>query len=150
MGYGEKCQRSEPLSRASTSLAREKQGAKKNSMKRLVKTMITLTIPLLVTFSILMMSYAMAAAQEQGEQPKPPATKLEAFQARTGVVLIRGYTKIGTIRGTGSTVTVDAREFRDASNPTSRATGIAIEVRETSAWNVRIPRSLPRTRSTRC
>ena len=85
---------------------------------------------LLVTFSILMMSYAMAAAQEQGEQPKPPATKLEAFQARTGVVLIRGYTEIGTIGGRSSTVTVTAREFRDASNPTSRATGIAIEVKE--------------------
>jgi hypothetical protein len=79
----------------------------------------------------LILTGPMAMAQEQGEQQRPPATKLEAFQARTGVVLIRGYTTVGSIRGMGATVvSVDAREFRDAANPNSRATGISIEVKE--------------------
>lgn len=67
-------------------------------------------------------------AQESGGPPKP-ATKLEAFQARTGVVIIRGFTTVGTIRGMGS-VTVDAREFKDASTATPRSTGVSIEVKE--------------------
>jgi hypothetical protein len=41
---------------------------------------------------------------------------VEAFQARTGVVLIRGFTTTGTVSALyGATVTVDAREFRDES-----------------------------------
>jgi hypothetical protein len=77
-------------------------------------------------------SSAYSYGQDQSEQQKAPATKLEAFQARTGIVLIRGYTTVGTIRGLGGTVSVDAREFRDASNPNSpRATGISISVKET-------------------
>ncbi|MCZ7624486.1 MAG: hypothetical protein C3F12_07945 [Candidatus Methylomirabilota bacterium] len=84
----------------------------------------------LVTFWFLL-TCSVAAAQEQSEQPRRPATKLEAFQARTGVVLIRGYTPVGMIRGIGATITVDAREFRDAGNPNSRATGISIAVKET-------------------
>jgi hypothetical protein len=69
-------------------------------------------------------------AKEQSEHSKPPATKLEAFQARTGVVVIRGYTSVGTVHGRfGSIVTVDAREFRDASNPKSRVAGISISVK---------------------
>ena len=72
-----------------------------------------------------------AFAQDQAEQRKAPATKLEAFQSRTGVVLIRGYSTVGTLRALGGEVTVDAREFRDGSNPNSpRATGISITVRE--------------------
>jgi hypothetical protein len=73
-----------------------------------------------------------AFAQDQVEQKKAPATKLEAFQSRTGVVLIRGYSTVGSIHGFGGDVTVDAREFRDGSNPNSpRATGVSITVRET-------------------
>ena len=61
----------------------------------------------------------LSLCQEQGETRKTPATKLEAFQARTGAVLIRGYSTVGTLRGEGSDVSVDAREFRDGSNPNS-------------------------------
>ncbi len=69
----------------------------------------------------------------QDQAGKAPATKLEAFQARTGVVLIRGYSTVGTLRGMGGEVTVDAREFRDGSSPNSpKATGISIAVKETS------------------
>lgn len=71
---------------------------------------------------------SLAYGQDQAEMQKA-ATKLEAFQARTGIVVVRGYTTVGTIRGTG-TVTVDARDFRDASNPKTRITGVSITVAE--------------------
>jgi hypothetical protein len=69
-------------------------------------------------------------AQEAQEPSKQPATKLEKFQEKTGEVLIRSYTEVGTIRGLGGVITVDAREFRVASNPKQRVTGIGITVKE--------------------
>jgi hypothetical protein len=83
-----------------------------------------------VTAALLVILASLSWAEEKPEQPRPPATKLEAFQARTGIVVIRGYTTVGSISGLGSTVTVDAREFRDASNPKSRETGVSILVKE--------------------
>jgi len=71
---------------------------------------------------------SMAYGQDPAETQKP-ATKLETFQARTGIVVVRGFTTVGTIRGMG-TVTVDARDFRDASNPKTRLTGVSITVKE--------------------
>lgn len=71
-----------------------------------------------------------AFSQEQGEAPKTaPATKLEAFSARTGIVLVKGYTTLGTVNGMGR-VSIDVREFRDASNPKSAQYGVAFEVKE--------------------
>lgn len=71
-----------------------------------------------------------AYAQEQAEQSKaPPSTKLEAFSARTGIVVIKGYSSLGSVRGMGS-VSIDVREFRDASNPKSVQYGVAFEVKE--------------------
>jgi hypothetical protein len=58
-----------------------------------------------------------------------PSTKLEAFSARTGIVLIKGFTTLGTINGLGR-VTIDAREFRDASNPKQAQYGVTFEVKE--------------------
>lgn len=88
----------------------------------------------LYSASLFGMSLIASACYVQGQQVKeataaPPATKLEAFSAKTGVVVIRGYTTVGAVRGMG-TVTVDAREFRDASNPKFRQTGLSIEVKE--------------------
>lgn len=74
---------------------------------------------------------AMSSHLQGQEQPPPkPATKLEVFQAKTGTVVIRGYTTIGKVSGMG-TVTVDAREFKDGSNPNApRATGVSVTVKE--------------------
>ena len=71
------------------------------------------------------------SAQElaQATAAAPPATKLEAFSARTGIVLIKGYTELGSVSGLGS-VEVDAREFRDASNPKLREYGSTFTVKE--------------------
>ncbi len=66
---------------------------------------------------------------QQTKEPPPPATKLEEFSAKTGIVVIRGFSTIGEVRGMGS-VTITAREFRDASNPKLRQTGLTVEVKE--------------------
>ena len=71
-----------------------------------------------------------AVAQEQADATKvPPATKLEAFSARTGIVLVKGFTNLGTVNGMGR-VSIDVREFRDASNPKSAQYGVAFEVKD--------------------
>jgi len=72
------------------------------------------------------------SAQEQSELASvvQPATKLEAFSATTGVVVVKGYTTIGSVGGWKGLVTVDAREFRDANNPSSAKYGVAITVKE--------------------
>lgn len=81
----------------------------------------------------LFVSLCSARGQEQEEcVPAPPATFLERFSAQSGVVLIRGFSKIGSIRGRGS-VTVAAIEIRLASNPKIRATGLSFTVSESSA-----------------
>jgi hypothetical protein len=70
--------------------------------------------------------------QQEVCTPPPPATKLESFSNQTGVVLIRGFSRIGLVRGRGS-VTIAAVEFRDASNPKVRVTGLSIFVMESDA-----------------
>jgi hypothetical protein len=75
---------------------------------------------------------AVSFAQDQADPPRAPATKLGAFQSRTGVVLIRGYSTVGALRNAAGQylVVVDAREFRDGSNPNSpKAAGVSITVK---------------------
>src|SRR5438552_1673123 len=79
----------------------------------------------------LLVLFSSIAFGQTPEQQKP-ATKLEAFQARTGVVIVRGYTTVGNIQSITGVLTVDAREFRDASNPNNRVTGISVSVKETA------------------
>jgi len=64
------------------------------------------------------------------EVPTGAATKLEAFQGRTGIVVIRGTTEVGEVRGINAFLTVSAREYRDAATPESREAGISITVKE--------------------
>lgn len=81
---------------------------------------------LLLIGSVLLINAAYA--QDEGDTQKI-STKLEAFQAKTGIVVIRGYTTVGRIRALGL-ISVDARDFRDASNPKIRLTGVSITVKE--------------------
>ena len=69
-----------------------------------------------MSFVFLALICSAAYAQDPANAIKAPATKLEAFQSRTGIVLIRGYSTVGNLRGMGGEVTVNAREFRDGSN----------------------------------
>lgn len=82
----------------------------------------------LITYLLLATTFA--SAQDATEAAKqPPATKLEAFSARTGIVLVKGFSNVGMVPGMGR-VSIDAREFRDASNPKSAQYGVAVEVKE--------------------
>jgi hypothetical protein len=57
---------------------------------------------------------------------QPPKTKLEAFTGTTGIISIKGYTEIGTIKS-GGTVEVTAMAVRNAKTG-QQQTGILIEV----------------------
>ena len=76
-----------------------------------------------------------AVAQQQQavdpavQQRTSPSTKIEAFSAKTGVVMIKGFSTVGRVSGRGI-VSVDVREFRDASSPKTGVYGVAIEVKE--------------------
>jgi hypothetical protein len=74
-------------------------------------------------------------AQERKPSPaREPKTKLEAFEAQTGAVLIRGFQTIGILRGQlGTSATVEAREFTDAGSG-KKEFGIAITVIETTRY----------------
>ncbi len=61
---------------------------------------------------------------------RAPKTKLEAFEAQEGVVIVQGFSRIAELRGTfGGTVTVSAKEFTNATTG-KRESGIMIEVKE--------------------
>jgi hypothetical protein len=68
----------------------------------------------------------MVYGQDQAETQKP-ATKLEAFQARTGIIIVRGFTAVGRVQGMGD-VSINALDYRDASNSKARITGVSITV----------------------
>lgn len=92
-------------------------------------TMKTLLSLIFVIFSLVVFS-SPVTGQETIETELEPKTKLEAFQARTGIVIIKGFSRIGLAQGLeGSSVEVENREFRDAGS-NLKEYGITIEVRE--------------------
>lgn len=83
------------------------------------KTIIALTV------STLLMSTAYAS--DLKDSVPEAKTKLEQFSAKTGVVLIRGFQKIGSIQGLYSTsVNVETKEFTNVTDGTKQY-GITIE-----------------------
>ena len=75
------------------------------------------------------MNALLLQAQEQPQQ-SAPKTKLEAFKDQKGVVVIRGFSKIGLMRGAyGGMVTVQSMEFTNAATGTKEY-GIAVDVNE--------------------
>jgi hypothetical protein len=71
-----------------------------------------------------------ARGQETGETELEPRTKLEAFQARRGIVIIKGSSRIGLATGLdGTSIEIETRELRDAGS-LAREYGITVEVRE--------------------
>jgi hypothetical protein len=68
------------------------------------------------------------SAETKVEASREAKTKLEAFQAMTGAVIIKGFSKIGSVSGQyGGNVSVEGREFLDASSG-KREYGITIDV----------------------
>ena len=72
---------------------------------------------------------ASSVAQRCVEVVEPP-TKLEAFLATDGAVVIRGSSRVGAVRGEpGSLVAVASKEFTNVRTG-ARAHGITVEVRK--------------------
>jgi len=72
---------------------------------------------LLVAFSFLGGAPSQSAPLPSKQQSAQPAsTKMEAFQAKYGTVIIKGYSSIGTLADEfGGQIEVDCNEFSDAS-----------------------------------
>ncbi|MBX3266436.1 MAG: hypothetical protein KF831_06985 [Acidobacteria bacterium] len=71
-------------------------------------------------------------SQNTDQSAGSPKTKIEAFQARTGVVIIQGFSEVGSVRGLYVTsVTVKAKEFLDAASG-RKEFGITVEVKDNS------------------
>jgi hypothetical protein len=85
--------------------------------------MNSIGIMFLSTFAVLSSA---AAVAEPAQQPAPK-TKLEAFTGETGVVMIKGYTEIGSVNATG-TISVDAMTLRNARTGTE-SSGIVMTLR---------------------
>lgn len=74
-----------------------------NTVFRLTLAVVALALPI--------------AAHAQTPKPTPSPeenTKLEKFQARTGAVIIKGFSRVGRMNGTGGAVSVLSMEFIDA------------------------------------
>jgi hypothetical protein len=72
------------------------------------------------------------AQSEQSAEPEKPKTKLEAFVAQDGAVIVQGFSKIGEVKGQyGTSVVIESKEFTNASTG-KKEHGITFEVRERS------------------
>lgn len=85
-------------------------------------------VGILVIFTFSALSSPVATAQQTEEAERAPKTKLEAFQAQTGTVVIKGYSEIGRVSAMGS-VEVSAMEFTDATSGRKQS-GVLIEIKE--------------------
>lgn len=84
----------------------------------------------LVILSLVMLGSAPTGAQTPPQAPQEPPTKLEAFAARIGVVIIKGSSSMGSITGRlGASVSVESKEFLDAGTG-RREFGIVIDVKK--------------------
>lgn len=84
---------------------------------------------ILITYFLLLPAIGASA---QTAKPSPSAeetTKLEKFQGRTGAVIIKGFTRMGSMTGTGGSVEVSSMDFTDAQTG-RKEQGVLIEVTE--------------------
>jgi hypothetical protein len=85
--------------------------------------------PLAVTSLLLGFATPVFPQASPDSKEQAPKTRLEAFQARIGLVIIRGFEKVGTLQGQyGTSVTVEAKEFADASTG-KKEYGVTMEVK---------------------
>lgn len=89
------------------------------------------TKTLLLTVAVILGSHTFnnAGAQEAKSQTPEPKTKLEAFQAKSGAVIVQGFSKVGSVQGRLSTsVAVECKEYTDASS-NQKQYGITVTVK---------------------
>ena len=87
---------------------------------------------LLVCFTALLIigaTHAQQRATQTQQKSEEAQTRVEIFQAKTGVVLIKNYSEIGSISGLGGTITVTSYEFADAQTG-RKEYGLGIEAKE--------------------
>jgi hypothetical protein len=94
---------------------------------------IKLVIYTALIFSCSSMLCGQQAAKQQ-EAPKPK-TELETFAAQTGVVIVKGYSEIGSVSGYAGKASVDCREFTNAANG-NKSYGIVITVKESKSYGI--------------
>jgi hypothetical protein len=83
--------------------------------------------------ALLVAAFCATALQAQDKaQQQPPRTRIEAFEGKTGSVIIRGFSKVGELRGAlgGGILTLQSMEFSDAVTG-QKEYGIAIDIKET-------------------
>lgn len=83
--------------------------------------------PIVVTIIFAAISLA-SPCQAAGSDIAEARTKLEAFQTKTGNVVIKGYTEVGSLRGVGS-LEVTAMQFTDVGSG-QKQSGVVIEIKE--------------------
>ena len=88
----------------------------------------------LAAFSLVALSPPLVVAQQAPQAEREPKTKLEAFQAQTGAVVIKGYSEIGRVSALGS-VAVTAMEFTDATTGRKQS-GVLIEIKESGRLEI--------------
>lgn len=87
-----------------------------------------IALPILISSSLVFV--LPARAQNNCNCPVAPKTKLEALEAGTGTLIIRGAAWIGTVSAKGGAVSVRCREVTDTVSG-RREYGLAIGVTET-------------------
>ncbi len=91
--------------------------------------------PALLLMLLLGASLAVQAQQRPAPTPEQdadePLTRMEAFEARTGTIIVKNYTVIGEVSGLGGTVTVTSYEFVDA-QAGRKEYGIGVDIRESA------------------
>lgn len=96
--------------------------------------MRTTTQSLVAALLVTILVSSNASAQDPKAQALEPKTKLEAFQAKSGAVIIRGFSEVGSVQGQLSTsVQVECKEFTDASSG-KKEYGITVTVKSSSRF----------------
>lgn len=84
--------------------------------------------PLMALPFVLMLA-AVCAAQEPLSSPTPEEfqTKLESLMSETGAVIVKGYTRVGSMNGSRGAAHITAWEVTDAKSG-RRAQGVGVEI----------------------
>jgi hypothetical protein len=75
------------------------------------------------------------SAQDTKSESAEPKTKVEAFQAKSGAVIIRGFTKVGTVACRSDTsVEIECKELTDATSG-KKEFGISVTVKNSARFS---------------
>lgn len=87
---------------------------------------------LFMSYFFVLITCGIAYSQQPNLPPQEPRTKIESFQKQTGTVVIKGYSEVGEVSGSGS-VSIDAMVLIDASTG-KKLRGILVEVKSSGRF----------------